>query len=1022
MLRLFFIICLLCVYNFVNAQQNYFQQEVNYTIDVTLNDELHELSAFEKIQYINNSKQPLEFIYFHLWANAYKNNETALAKQLLENGETTMYFAKEEDLGFIDSLNFLVNGKPIKWVIETKNIDICKLYLNSPLNPGDSITISTPFHVKLPSAKISRLGHIGQAYAITQWYPKPAVFDREGWHPMPYLNQGEFYSEFGSYDVKITLPKNYVLAATGDRIDEFEEEEWLLSKAAETQKMLTDSVKKYSHNNDFPISSKEYKTIEFKQFRVHDFAWFADKRFHVLKGSITLPFNGKNVDTWAFFTNNEIELWANSIEYINDATIFYSSLNGDYPYNHVTAIDGTISAGGGMEYPNITIIGESGNAFTLETTIMHEVGHNWFYGILGSNEREYPFMDEGLNSFYEMRYIRAKYPTKTLTSIINRDSTFKFFGLNKFRHKAQYEFAYLLAARKNLDQPIATTSQDFTEYNYGAIVYCKSALAFDYLMNYLGKEKFDEAMRFYFEQWKFQHPTPEDLIKTLQYYLNADLHWFVEELVITNKKLDYKIIGHKELEDHSHAILVKNNNTLMGPVSLSGIKDGKVVGTVWYNGFKGKRVFEFPPSEIDEFKIDYEEFMPDINRKNNNIKTHGILKKADPINFNFVGKLDNPNYSQINYLPILGYNQYNKFMLGCAFYNYSFLQKKIEYTIAPMFAFGSKTPVGFADLTRNFTQNNNIFQQITFTIKAKTFSQNYINTKAFNDANNTNINSFNLNYYKIATALDFEIKKRHPRSKITQHIGYTNTNLFIDNDTYKINYTDSSLSTVSKLNKTTIINNLYYTLKNTRAINPFDVAFNFQHNDLYGKVSATLNYSITFKNKKSLDFRLFTGAFVYGKNIDKGPYRFRMSGFNGAQDYLFDYNYVGRNDAYGVGPAQMVEADGAFKIWTPLGQTSKWLVALNIKSPTVGKLPLKLYADVGTSEFNESLYKERFLYNVGIDICIWENMIDIYIPIVYSKDIKTALDANNKSFFDTIRFTLNLHNLNPRKFITNNFL
>ncbi len=1034
MLRLVFIISFLFTYSIVCAQQNYFQQKVNYKIDVTLNDLTHELSAFEKIEYINNSTHPLEFIYFHLWANAYKNNKTALAKQLLEEGETKMYFAKPEELGYIDSLNFLVNGQAIKWEYDKEHIDICKLYLNKPINPGDTITITTPFHVKLPSAKISRLGHLGQAYAITQWYPKPAVFDREGWHPMPYLNQGEFYSEFGEYDVKITLPKNYVLAATGDRIDEQEEESWILANAEATQKMI--SEKKYSKDNSFPESSKEYKTIQFKQYRVHDFAWFADKRFHVLKGTITLPNSNKDVDTWAFFTNNEPELWSKSIEYINDATLFYSSMNGDYPYNHVTAVDGTISAGGGMEYPNITIVGESGNAFTLETTIMHEVGHNWFYGILGSNERDYPFMDEGLNSFYEMRYIRAKYPNKTLASLVGRDSTFKFFGLNKFKHKAQYELSYFIAARKNLDQPILTNSKNFTGYNYGGIVYSKSALAFDYLMNYLGKDKFDEAMRFYFEQWKFEHPTPEDLIKTLQYHLNADLNWFVNEMLMAKNKLDYKVVGHKKLADNSHAIQVKNNGQLLGPVSISGLKDGVLIGTVWYNGFKGKRVFEFPPADIDEFKIDYEEYMPDINRKNNNIRTHGILRKRDAIQLSFIGKLDNPNKTQINYLPILGYNEYNKFMLGCAFYNYSLLQRKLEITIAPMYAFGSNTPVGFADLTRHFTQNNNVFQEITFIAKAKSFAYNHVDTKYFNEANTTDIKPFNLNYYKISATLDFEIKKQNPRSPISQHVGYTNNNLFVDKDNYKIDLSDSSQSTITTINKATIINNFYYTLKNTRAINPFDAAFNFQHNNQFGKASLTMNYAVTMKNKSSLDFRLFAGAFVFQSNNLKQNYNFRMTGFSGYQDYLFDYNYEGRYETNGIGAAQMVEQDGAFKVPTYLGQTSKWLLALNIKSPKVGKLPLKLFADIGTSESlitshnlygvgttPNSLKNERILYDAGVEICLWKNIFEIYVPFIYSQDIKTNLVANNKSgFFDTIRFTLNLHNINPKNFISNSFL
>ena len=203
----------------------------------------------------------------------------------------------------------------------------------------------------------------------------------------------------------------------------------------------------------------------------------------------------------------------------------------------------------------------------------------------------------GLTHDCMLRYTDLKFSESTVPQT-------DFIGLNKFNHKAQYEFLYLLAARKNTDQPIATKADKFTEFNYGAIVYSKTALAMDYLMNYLGKEKFDDAMRFYFEQWKYKHPNPTDLIKTLQYYLNADLKWFESELFLTNHKIDYKIVSHKLLSDKSHVILVKNKNMLLGPVSISGYKDGKLVGSVWYNGFKGKRVFEFPPSNVDEFIID----------------------------------------------------------------------------------------------------------------------------------------------------------------------------------------------------------------------------------------------------------------------------------------------------------------------------------------------------------------------------------------------------------------------------------
>jgi hypothetical protein len=146
----------------------------------------------------------------HLWPNAYKNKNTALAKQLARDRNFVLYSTLKEDKGFIDSLDFKVNNEKVNWELDAQNIDIGILYLKQPLQPGQSITITTPFRVKLPSGSISRLGHIGQSYQITQWYPKPAVYDRNGWHAMPYLTQGEFYSEYGSFDVSITLPKNYV--------------------------------------------------------------------------------------------------------------------------------------------------------------------------------------------------------------------------------------------------------------------------------------------------------------------------------------------------------------------------------------------------------------------------------------------------------------------------------------------------------------------------------------------------------------------------------------------------------------------------------------------------------------------------------------------------------------------------------------------------------------------------------------------------------------------------------------------
>ena len=178
------------------------------------------------------------------------------------------------------------------------------------------------------------------------------------------------------------------------------------------------------------------------------------------------------------FTNNQPELWEDALQYVNDATYYYSKWLGDYPYNNVTAVDGTISAGGGMEYPNVTVIGSASSAIELELVIAHEVGHNWLYGILGSNERDHAWMDEGMNSYYEYRYMTQYYGARA------------DFGLPKFISKSLdgdlYELGLLFQGRRRLDQAPDTPSDDFSQTNYGLSSYMKPGTAFGHLEQYLG--------------------------------------------------------------------------------------------------------------------------------------------------------------------------------------------------------------------------------------------------------------------------------------------------------------------------------------------------------------------------------------------------------------------------------------------------------------------------------------------------------------------------------------------------------
>lgn len=1004
MQRILFIIGLIFFGSSVFAQQ-YYQQEVNYVIQVKLDDNNHMLRANETIEYTNNSPDELHFIYFHIWPNAYKNSGTALARQLAENGEPELFFADENSRGFMDSLDFRINTEKLKWEIDPVYIDICKVYLNQPLKPGEKITINTPFRVKIPSSQFSRLGHDRQAYYISQWYPKPAVYDRDGWHQMPYLDQGEFYSEYGSFDVRITLPKNYVLGATGDRTDAQEEEAWMHRRFEETMKKIK-NLKDYKKDLSFPPSDAEFKTIRFRQNNVHDFAWFADKRYNVLKGIVELPDSKREVQTWALFTDNNIEYWQDAIGYISDATFFYSLWNGEYPYNHVTAVDGVLSAGGGMEYPNITLIGEVSSAFLLDVVITHEVGHNWFYGIMGSNEREHGWMDEGINSFNELRYVETKYPGATISGLLGRDSLSKFLGVQNFKHHESYRLMALYQQKQNLDQPIETHSADFTNINYGAIMYSKTATVFNYLRYSMGDVDFDKAMHFYFENWKFKHPQPEDLRKTFEYYSEKNLSWFFDDLIKTRKKLDYKILRTRKNPDNSYSVIVKNTGEIVGPVVIYGIKDNRVVGQVWYDGFNGKKELGFPPSEIDRIVIDYEHVMPESNHRNNLARTGGLFRRMEPLHFSFIAGIENERKTHLYFSPVAGYNAYNGPMAGIALYNQLLFPKTLEFCAVPMYGFTNKQFAGFGWTQLNFFPKK-LVREWNIGVSGERFGYNNQN--------------FYQNYFKVTPFVQFNFKKRYARSPYSASLNYRYVFVERDINNYHLSdVVDSAFQFKDVLQYA--VHDASFLIRKSDFLYPFTLKWNYQGGRDIQRMSFTGDFGIRFNPHHTMNIRFFAGKIFYMNAAqNQVDFRYRLAGQRGAQDFLFDQTFIGRTETTGLGYAQFAETEGAMKVNTVLGQSRNWVMSMNVKSPRIFKLPLLLFMDVGACDDDGMLAGgSRILMDAGINVQVIKNVFDIYFPLVITDDIRQSNKTNGINFAKQIRFSFNLKEVSPAKIVRNN--
>ena len=939
----------------------YWQQGVRYDLNVLLDDQRHFLHGYAEIEYINHSGKPLNELYFHLWPNAYKNRKTAFARQKLEAGETKFHFAKESERGYMDSLNFTVEGKPVTWENWEGHEDIIVVKLDDPVRMRDKVKIRTPFRVKIPES-FSRLGHVGQQYQITQWYPKLAVLDSAGWHPMPYLDQGEFYGETGKFDVRITVPANYVVGATGDLQFNPKEERFRKDREEASRRLLftkTDSKRQFERV--YPDSL--YKTLNFYAKKVHDFAWFCDKDYYLLTDTVKLPHSGRDVKTVTMFTEKEKKYWVNATDYLRDATYAYSLWNGDYPYNHVTAVEGALSAGAGMEYPNITIVSAEGSKQTLELTIMHEVGHNWFYGMLGTNEREHPWMDEGLNSYMENRYW-VSYYKDSMTAFVPMVIQ-KAIGLN-LTHSTLQKESYLFSAAENADQPIIGHSAKYSDLNYGAIVYSKTARAFRYLEGYLGWEVIDKCFETYFQRWRFKHPHPEMLENVFEEVSGKDLDWFFHGLLAGTEKIDFRV---KRIDGNK--VTIENRTGIPLPVEVE-FRDSinLVQRSMWLEPFIGEQVV-LVDSGFRTVELDPNDIIPELYERNDLAVNRKLFPRLKPVEFKFGYKFPKKEKATINYLPVAGYNTTDNFMPGVLFYHQFFPKKQFEFHAMPMFAWGGSNLTGSLGATYRFLPRK-YFRKIELHSRTSLFSD-LLRTKHF---------------------AEFWFRKRNVRRSPQQKISL---NLY--HYGFRGDYNDYLSPAYGSF---------VWEERRKHPIYSYHLQGSFGTNvpnDLYKFEAMAKQRWRPFK-KLALRLRLYGAYFpVESSNVPASL----LAGMSGGLDPFGEEILPDRNGNTTWLSSQILDNQGGLRSRTGLYfDQYLFTTGFTVETPVKG---IEVFADYGIGK-SYFLTASQHQYDVGVSLRMLNGFLYFHFPVagsVYAED----LPADFSEFSRNISFTIHLDKLNP---------
>jgi hypothetical protein len=891
-----------------------------------------------------------------LWANAFNDDYSAFAEQQLKLQKTRFLFARDEEKGGFEKIEI---GSDIgQWKTSENHSDMAYLILNESLLPGQNRAIEMVFELKIPY-QFSRLGKKGNYIQLVHWMPKPAVYDKNGWNWFPYLAAGEFYNEYGNYDVKFSFPDSHKMVSTGEIIGE-ENSGDRKSYHIQAEDVIDFAI---CLHTDFQITTQEY-----------------------IRG------DGSTI-TLNVFGSPESPFWPDSVMlYLQRSISHYEDLIGRYAYPQLTVVQEAYSSGGGMEYPMLITIGGKDER-TLDYYINHEVGHQWFYGMLGFNERKAPYLDEGLTTYYEHRYTVQEMGQDFHTSKLSP-------GLTDDFETPVLQQVYIWQKRRGFSESPSRDPGKSSLINYGVNAYERSAYVYSYLASYIGEDKFDEAIRALFDKWKFKHPDIGDLAEEIALTTGENCEWLIP-LLSNDVNVDFTIEGGAE------GVTVKNKGNISLPYQLTS-EDGSYS---WYQPLDaGKEsVLQGNYSAVNENFIGLEASGSDNHLSGDGISISPFLS------------IDNSRKSELYYSPLVTWNYADGFSLGTALYNSTFPTKKIQYLIAPQYGLSSQGLIGNAWLAYNAYSSGNFLRKAQIKISGKRYSNFY-----------NQLNDYRTQYIRLVPQVSFHFRKApnsQKYSKLTMRSIYINEEFadFVGAGDFEIAHRNHFIHQLrydffdfNVLNR----KEYYFMAEQQSYDNPFG------EREDYLKLSGAVKYRLLYRSGHAIQFRLFASGFLkntqresssFSSQLTRGSIALMHQGFN---DYAYEDYYLNRQQGAGPFTNQISNVYGGFKDALgpqyTIGQSNDFAAALHVSADLPMNLPsifkLKPYIDVGyyrtKSTLSEALRGET-LVSGGLMLSYLDGGLEIYIPIFSSSAISNIYDELGENIFQRISFSIDLHRLNP---------
>lgn len=906
------------------------------TVDAVVDIDKKSITISQTIIYKNESDDALKEIYLNDWNNSYSTKTTPLAKRFEEEFSTKFHLAKSEQRGFttITSLKDISNNK-LEFTNLINHPDVIKVTLHSELKPGDSYHLILNYNLVLPDATFTDYGFTkNKNFDLKYWYITPTVYDGK-WNYYSNKDLNDLFVPKADLELKVTHPLNYKVTSELDltRLDLTEDK-----KSQITFLSGKDRVDTYLSINRFPR-----------------FSFVQTDDFIVLS----------NINEKGLAPTDKAVL-------TDKITRFLTKNLGEYPHNQllVTEIDYNQNPLYGLnQLPDF--LRPFPKEFQYELKLLKTALKKYLDNILLINPRKEYWLSDGLQIYFLIKYVEEYYPDMKLIGTLANIWGIRAFHAADLDFNFQYFLYSMEIARKNRDQPLATSKDSLIKFNANIANKYKAGVGFNYLDEFANDIVLRESITQFLKTNTTQNVSVSDFESFIKKETNKDIDWFFKDYVGTRKKIDFKIKDVETTED-SIKVTIRNKRGNTMPISLFKLKNDSVIGQTWIENIVGTKTISIPKDDTEKFILDYDNIVPEFNQRDNYKAVNGSFLNNKPFQFRLFKDIEDPDYNQIFFMPLVEFNNiYDGLTLGTKIYNKTILRKRLNYRFSPQYALKSKSLTGSASVyyTHNL-ENQNLFD-ITYGIASgyQSFAQD-----AFFTSIRPSISfSFRDDDDFRADGRDF-ITARYV--SITRDIG-ENATVTVDEPDYGVF-------------------NLRYTHSNPGIINFSRFNADFQLANQFSKLSVNYEFRRLTRSNRNINFRLFAGIFL---NNDSDPNSDYFSfALDRPTDYLFDLNYLGRSEDAGLFSQQIIIAEGGFKSMLDTPFANQWITTANF-STSIWRY-IQAYGDIGLVK--NKFEKTKFVYDSGIRLNLVEDYFELYFPL-YSN---LGWEISQPNYGEKIRFII----------------